>query len=345
MLYKVMDKKDYKDFVSGLLSDYKLIGPKKINEAVHDFVQIKSFEEIDTSYKKTTLPPAKKLLFPSTEELVKYKLNEQIEITSVLDTEEMVLFGINAWDINGMNFLDRLFTTDFIDDNYIAKRKNLIVIGVDTEPSETNFALEMGAEYAKSGFDLFMTEMQDKYFIRVATARGEELLKKYAKGTNVAASDADFAEYDKVMEEYRKKFKVKVEIESFYDCFEAKYDNKQLWEKISDSCFSCGSCNLVCPTCFCFNVKDDMNLDLKTGMKSREWDSCMIPDYGLVAGGHNFRPNRANRLKQRYRCKLKTYLDKFGSYSCVGCGRCVEACLAKINIYEDINTIKEEVSL
>ena len=90
-------------------------------------------------------------------------------------------------------------------------------------------------------------------------------------------------------------------------------------------------------------MKDEILLSLKAGKKSREWDSCMIPDYGLVAGGHNFRPTKANRLKQRYRCKLKTFVDKYGGYSCVGCGRCVEACLAKINIYEDINSIKEEV--
>lgn len=71
----------------------------------------------------------------------------------------------------------------------------------------------------------------------------------------------------------------------------------------------------------------------------------MIPEYGLVAGGHNFRPSASNRLKQRYRCKLKTFVDKFGYFSCVGCGRCVEACLAQINIYEDINTIKKEVTV
>jgi formate hydrogenlyase subunit 6/NADH:ubiquinone oxidoreductase subunit I len=311
----------------------------------HDFVTITSYDEIDVNYKRTTLPPAKKILFPSTEELVRYKLDKKIDITPVINTEEIILFGINAWDLNGMNFLDRLFTTDFADDNYIAKRQNLIVIGMDTEPAETNFALQMNAEYVKTGFDLFMTELSNKYFIRVATPKGAELLKKYAKINDDAVSGADFAEYENVLENYRKKFNLKVEVDSFYNCFEAKYSNKQLWEKISDKCFSCGSCNLVCPTCFCFNVTDDMKLDLKNGIKSREWDSCMIPDYGLVAGGHNFRPNRANRLKQRYRCKLKTFVDKFGTYSCVGCGRCVEACLAKINIYEDINTIKKEVSI
>ena len=67
-----------------------------------------------------------------------------------------------------------------------------------------------------------------------------------------------------------------------------------------------------------------MELNLKVGNRLREWDSCMIPDYGLVAGGHNFRPNKENRLKQRYRCKLKTFMDRFNTYACVGCGRCIE---------------------
>lgn len=342
MLYKVLDKDNYRDFLSGLIKNYNVIGPKKINKVLHDFLPVKNFEDIDTGYTRTTLPPAKKILFPSKEGLVSYT-RDNIEIKPLIESEEQILFGINAWDLNGMNFLDRIFTTDFIDDNYVAKREKLIVIGMDTKPSENNFAAEMGAEYAKSGFDLFMTDIQSKYFIRVATPKGMELLSKFAQVKEAVA--ADFNAYDKFTENYRSQFKTSVDISNFHENFEMTYSKNELWDRLSKNCFSCGSCNLVCPTCFCFNVKDDMRIDLNTGIKSREWDSCMIPDYGLVAGGHNFRPTKANRLKQRYRCKLKTFVDKFGAYSCVGCGRCVEACLAKINIYEDINAVKEEVSL
>ncbi len=342
MLYKVLDKNNYKDFLSGLIKNYNVIGPKKINKVLHDFLPVKNFDEIDLGYVKTTLPPAKKILFPSEEGLISYTTNN-IKIEPLNESEEKILFGINAWDLNGMNFLDRIFTTDFIDDNYVEKREKLIVIGMDTTPSDTNFATEMGSEYANSGFDLFMTDIGSKYFIRVATPKGTELLSKFAKVKEAAA--ADFNAYDKFKEAYQSKFKVSADVSNFHENFEVIYGKNELWDRLSKNCFSCGSCNLVCPTCFCFNVKDDMKIDLETGIKSREWDSCMIPDYGLVAGGHNFRPNRANRLKQRYRCKLKTFVDKFGTNSCIGCGRCVETCLAKINIYEDINAIKEEVSL
>ena len=88
-----------------------------------------------------------------------------------------------------------------------------------------------------------------------------------------------------------------------------------------------------------------MQLNLTTGKKIREWDSCMIPEYGLVAGEHNFRPDKDNRLKQRYRCKLKTFKEKLGSNSCIGCGRCIDVCMAKINIADDIDSVKKEVSI
>lgn len=343
MLYKILKKEDYTDFVEKLISEYEFIGPKRKDKVFHDFVPIKDLKELDTDYKKTTIAPAKKLLFPPTEELVEYEVGEMIKIKPLIESSEKILFGIDACDINGMNFLDWIFSTEFIDENYFAKRRKLIVIGKDREPSETCFALSMGAEYAKDGFDIFLTELEDRYFVRIATLKGNEIIEKFAKVQDTV--DGDFRNYDKFMDNYRSKFKLKINIDNFYDDFEFIYSNEKYWEEASKNCYSCGSCNLVCPTCFCFNVKDDMQLNLKVGNKMREWDSCMIPEYGLVAGGHNFRPTKENRLKQRYRCKLKTFVDKYGKYACVGCGRCIETCLAKINIVEDVNSVKKEVSI
>jgi len=343
MLYKVLEKDVYKDFVKTLISKYEFIGPKKKDSAVHDFVPIKNISELDSGYIRTTIPPAKKLLFPPLEKLVNYEIGEKINVTPVLESSEKILFGINAWDINGMNFLDRFFSTNFIDDNYIEKRKKLLVIGMDSEPAETNFSPSMGAEYAKDGFDIYLTELEKRYFARVATPKGNEIIESYAKVKDASAED--FKEYDRYMDNYRMKFKLSADIKSFYDNFESIYDDEDFWKRIAKNCYSCGSCNLVCPTCFCFNIRDDIELDQKSGSKIREWDSCMIPDYGLVAGGHNFRPDKENRLKQRYRCKLKTFIDRFGNYACVGCGRCIEACMAGINIAEDINSVKKEVSM
>jgi len=342
MLYKVLKKDDYEKFVKSLINDFEFIGPVKKDSITHDFMKINSFDQLDTNYKKTTIAPAKKVLYPSKETLIKYELGQEIKINAEkLDENEKILFGIDACDVNGLNFLDKFFSTDLVDDYYFERRKKLIVIGLDRMPSETNFSLSMGKEFAKDGFDLFLTDLKDRFFVRVGSLRGHQLLQKYANFSD--ATSKDFKDYNKYMDDYRNSFKLKVDINNFYDNFEQIYDNDKFWEKIAKDCYSCGSCCLVCPTCFCFNVRDDMELNLKNGNRIREWDSCMIPDYGLVAGGHNFRPTKENRLKQRYRCKLKTFSDKFGTNACVGCGRCIEACLAKINIAEDINAVNNAV--
>ncbi|MCL6087470.1 MAG: 4Fe-4S dicluster domain-containing protein [Actinobacteria bacterium] len=344
MLYKVLKKDDSKEFLSKLISDYEFIGPVKKDRETHDFLRINDIKKLDTNYKRTTIAPAKKILFLPSETLIQYEINEDVKINPVHNAKEKILFGIDACDVNGMNFLDRFFSEfEIIDEPYTSRRKNLMVIGLDRMPSETNFSISMGMEYAKDGFDIFLTDLGNRYFVRVGTKKGNDLLAKYASAVN--ASQEDFKDYDKFMDDYRKSFKNKADTENFYDNYELIYDDRKFWDKVAKDCYSCGSCCLVCPTCFCFNVRDDMELNLKKGSKIREWDSCMIPGYGLVAGGHNFRPDKENRLKQRYRCKLKTFEDRLGTNSCVGCGRCIEACLAKINIAEDINAVKKEVSV
>ena len=62
------------------------------------------------------------------------------------------------------------------------------------------------------------------------------------------------------------------------------------------------------------------------------WDSCMYVDYSLVAGGHNFRGAREDRLKLWYTHKLKSFGDEYGRPGCVGCGRCVDTCPVDINV-------------
>ena len=343
MIYKTIKKSDFQKFLTKIIDNYDFVGPKKRDHAVHDFVKITKFEDIDLDYKRTTIPPAKKLLFPPFEDLVKYEIGDRIDIKPIIESKDKVLFGIDACDVNGMNFLDKFFSDDYRDNNYLERRKKLTVIGIDRDPPETSFALSMKAEYAKTGFDIFLTDLNDRYFVRIATPKGSELVGHYAKSQD--ATLEDFKKYNQYMDDYRSKFKLEVSIDNFYDDFMALYDNNEFWEEMAKNCFSCGSCNLVCPTCFCFNVKDDIKLNMKTSIKKREWDSCMIPEYGLVAGGHNFRPTNANRLKQRYQCKIRTFMDKYGTFACVGCGRCIETCLAKINIVEDINSVKKEVSL
>ena len=68
--------------------------------------------------------------------------------------------------------------------------------------------------------------------------------------------------------------------------------------------------------------------------------SCQYPYYSLVAGGHYFKPTRADRFKHRYYHKLVGYLYQIEKLGCVGCGRCSAECPAKISMVETIKRLR-----
>ncbi|MCK4522925.1 4Fe-4S dicluster domain-containing protein, partial [Candidatus Aerophobetes bacterium] len=63
-------------------------------------------------------------------------------------------------------------------------------------------------------------------------------------------------------------------------------------------------------------------------------------DYALVAGGLNFRSERSARVKNRYFHKQRGFVAQYGRPSCVGCGRCIQSCPAKIDIVEVMTKIR-----
>ena len=58
----------------------------------------------------------------------------------------------------------------------------------------------------------------------------------------------------------------------------------------------------------------------------------MFSDYSRMAGGHNPRPTKKERLRNRYLHKLAYYNERHGQSLCVGCGRCLEKCPANLDI-------------
>lgn len=105
-----------------------------------------------------------------------------------------------------------------------------------------------------------------------------------------------------------------------------------LWKPLGESCINCGACTFNCPTCYCFDVQDEVVRG--NGRRIRYWDSCMFPLYSLHTSGHNPRGQKMQRTRNRFMHKLKYFPDRFGPFSCVGCGRCVQDCPVNIDIRE-----------
>ena len=68
-------------------------------------------------------------------------------------------------------------------------------------------------------------------------------------------------------------------------------------------------------------------------LRLREWDNCLFKTHGEVAGG-GFRDSRLERLRYRFLHKFCGFSPLQGTVSCVGCGRCKEACPVRIDLRE-----------
>jgi sulfhydrogenase subunit beta (sulfur reductase) len=130
-----------------------------------------------------------------------------------------------------------------------------------------------------------------------------------------------------------------VELSGFAEILEMEYESK-VWEDLGERCLSCGACSHVCPTCYCFDVQDEVALGTRAGERVRVWDSCLLKNHALVAGGENFRASRASRVKFRYYHKQRGFVAEYGRPSCVGCGRCIVACPAAIDIVTVIRMLR-----
>ena len=62
-----------------------------------------------------------------------------------------------------------------------------------------------------------------------------------------------------------------------------------------------------------------------------------------MATGENFRKTAAERVRHRV-FKKEVYLKKrFGRSGCVGCGRCIDHCIANISLIEIFNKVFDRV--
>ena len=99
-----------------------------------------------------------------------------------------------------------------------------------------------------------------------------------------------------------------------------------IWENYSANCVSCGACTTICPTCSCFLLIDKPGFE-----KVKQMDACQYPGFERVAGGEDALFELQNRFRNRYMCKYVWKPEKFSSLACTGCGRCIDACIGKIN--------------
>jgi len=288
----------------------------------------------------TILPP-KKFFQPLVETIMKFHKDGHYE--PVVDEEPFIIFGVHPYDVVAIRQMDAVFSKDYVDVHYMSRRERATIVACDIQnASPSIFAASMGTAVVKDGFDVLLTKVDDAYVVDVRTEKGEALLA--ALGDVPDADAMQLARREQFWEDagrFLNKYLLKCAPTDLPVLLEKHYDNP-IWEHNAALCYSCGSCNMVCPTCYCFDVQDNVDWSLESGERVRKWDACQLRDFAQVAGGHNFRRRREERYRHRYYRKGQYLWKRMQQIACVGCGRCTTACTAKIaNPVELYNALLE----
>jgi ferredoxin len=344
---KILTKKALPQWVKTLTS-YKVYFPKKEEEDRWNYVEI-SDEEMNLDFLNTTLPP-KKLLFPQSEAFLEFAKTtennqETLEVKEILPPEEpTAIFGVRPCDARAAWLLDEVFSGEFTDPYYWKRRNQTILVGLacDTPPSENCFCLSVeGSPYSEEGLDILLTDLGDKYFVKSLTENGEKLIHA-RKGLFQDAKPEDQKKAKAVQAESAKKLKRQLkDARSIASKLKGMFDSN-IWDEESMSCIRCGICTYLCPSCHCFDINDEVDsVSPLKGRRVRTWDTCQFPDFTMHSSGHNPRPEKASRLRQRLFHKFQYFVENYDKFQCVGCGRCISFCPVGIDIIKVLDKVNE----
>lgn len=275
----------------------------------------------------------KGVLFPQTETMYKYQFGaENSAAPAPGGAGKIIVFGIRPCDVQAIRCLDEVFLTKgYADTYYKEKRDRLVLISLGcTQAEDTCFCNAMGVNAAEAdGADVVLFDLGEEYGIEEKTKVGSELMRQAAS---------------QLAESSQKKpqppsFSLQVNTEGIVEKLQQMFEHP-IWSEVSQKCIGCGACTFLCPTCHCFDINSKNTADHE-GFKYRTWDACMFCDYALMAGGHDPRPTKKERVRNRYLHKLQFFQERYGMYLCTGCGRCLRECPVGMNIAGFINQLGE----
>jgi len=336
-----INKKDIGKLLSEWSQEFTVFVPSRESGVV----KLAKWDGTDTSFVdwyRNTVIPAKANLFPPMEEMFSFQKDSKgyrIELPAV-DEHKQLIFGIRPCDARALAILDMTFKDAYEDPYYLSKRKNTVLIGLGcTNPYDSCFCTSLGISPGESNdVDLMLTDIGDEFLIEPISEAGKGLIAK-TNGLE-EATEADEATAREVKEASYHKVTRKIDTEGIKEKLLSSFDNQDYWEKVAAKCISCGICTFLCPTCYCFDISDE--LAGKQGVRCRSWDSCAFPIYTKMPM-ENPREEKWRRVRQKVCHKYEFYPMNFGIIACTGCGRCIRQCPVNWDITQTLNNLPVKV--
>ncbi|ROR01826.1 4Fe-4S dicluster domain-containing protein [Desulfosoma caldarium] len=301
---------------------------------------------MDLDFQPMPVTSAKGVLFPQGEELLKFRKEKSLSeatVTTLLWEDPAVfrptiVFGCRPCDARGFLVFDRAFLQgSFVDPFYKARRdKNLVVSMVCPEPDAACFCGAVGSHPADTeGSDVQMIPVKEGYVLHGLTEKGQEFLKNVEN----TPSQAQQEEARQVWTSAQGSVDSGASLTDDAQHFFKRFADTAFWRFHTERCLSCGVCTYLCPTCYCFTLTDETNG--VHGERLRSWDACMFHHFTQEASGHNPRPTKAERFRNRVGHKFSYFPEKHGRFACCGCGRCLRHCPVGMDIRAIVRALGE----
>ncbi len=258
-----------------------------------------------------------------------------------IEPQNYAFLGVRACELKAIAIQDRvLMGGDYVDPHYKAQRDGAFIVAVNCgKAGGTCFCVSMEAgPKVTQGFDLALTELisqaAHEFLVEVGSPAGAELLAELPRRP---ATREDTGAAQAVVEHTAASMGRHMPQEDVPALLMRNLQHPR-WQEVAQRCLSCANCTMVCPTCFCTTVEDHNDLAGVESSRTRRWDSCFTMDYSYIHGG-SVRPTVLSRYRQWMTHKLATWHEQFGTYGCVGCGRCITWCPVGIDITEETQAI------
>lgn len=253
--------------------------------------------------------------------------------------------GARACEIAAIQLQDRVFIDcEHPDPDYKARREAAFIVAVHcTEAGDTCFCTSMNTGPAVRGdYDIALTELlvdgRHDYLLQTGSERGRAIAEQLPL---LPANDSNRETARAGVAAARASMGRKLETKGLKDLIQQNQEHSH-WQQLAERCLACTNCTAVCPTCFCHTTEDVIALDGQSAERRQRWDSCFSLDFSHLTHG-SVRSSVKARYRQWMSHKLAHWVDQFGEFGCVGCGRCVTWCPAGIDITAEAAALRHAV--